>query len=236
MKQIKFFRKFGLAVLVIIGIITSVFLIHPSNAYENKNSEMIALDLIDAVKTPHELGLDYLQQTPPMLVADLMDNIHRANGIVQNTDDIRVKIPLPSANDATISSSGRFFESTSKHPSISSDVGRYRALAIRNPNTGQFEAIRSGRGRQLNQMFTLETRGRGDIDRGIQISKLVPNNKEILVADASGLFAQEQVIYEVDLILYDRRNKERYRVNDVNLNAFCRDALNAVLDDTWTTY
>ena len=232
MKPPKLLKKLGFVILAIFTIALSVFLPHPSNAYEAQYSNMIALGLIDSVKTTHELGLDYLQRTPPILVADLMDNIHRANRIVQNTDDIRVKIPLPSENNATISG-GDVLSSTANHPQISPEPGRYRALAIVNQNTGQTHPIRSGRGRELNQMFTAEARGEGDIDQGIEVSKDLPRNTNVIIADASGLFAQQQQIYNVGLILYDTFNGDRYLVEDVNFNAFCRDALNAVLEDTW---
>jgi hypothetical protein len=242
MQQIKLLKNLGIAFLAIFTLALSVFLAHPSQATNSQYQNMIALGLIDAVKTPHELGLDYLQQTPPILVAGLMDNIHKANGIVQNTSDMSVKIPIPSADNATVPTgyrtpAGTVTRSTAGHSgggnTIAPQANRYRAISSINSRNGQPERIRTP---HLGGMFTAETRGNGDINRGVRANKNLPKDKSFLVADASGLFAQEQEINVFDLVLYDTWDGQTYLVPGVGANAFCRDSLNAVLEDTWELY
>jgi hypothetical protein len=242
MKNRKLLKYLGIICVAILTLVVSIFLSHPSNATNSQYKKMIALGLIDAVKTPHELGLDYLQQTPPILVAGLMDNIHKANGIVQNTSNISVKIPMPSADNATVPTgyrtpAGTLTRSTAGHSgggnTIAPQANRYRALSSINRRNGLPERIRTP---QLGTMFTAEARGNGDINRGVRANKNLPKDKSFLVADASGLFAQEQEINVFDLVLYDTWDGQTYLVPEVGANAFCRDSLNAVLEDTWELY
>jgi hypothetical protein len=193
MQQIKLLRNLGIVCLAILTFALSIFWDHPSQATNSQYQKMIALGLIDAVKTPHELGLDYLQQTPPILVADLMDNINRASDRVQNTSNIQVKIPLPSADNAPVPTgyrtpAGTITRSTAGHSgggnTIAPGTNRYRATGSRNRRNNQAEGIRTRTG--LAPMFANEARGRGDINRGIRANKDLPKDQSFLIADASG--------------------------------------------------
>ncbi len=220
MLNIKLLRNLGLFVLAICTVSLSIFFAHPSDARSAQYQSMINLGLIDAVKTPHDLGLDYLQRTPPQLTASLMDAIGEARGTVQSTDNLNRKIPLPSPANARVP--------TGVLPTTSGETHRYQAVAAVNRSSGRPEPIDN---RGLDQMFAAEQANGGSYNN--RRASGSSSEQFSLVADTSGSFIQARKRLTIDLILDDTRTGERFLAPDINIDAFCRDGLNAVLDDTW---
>ncbi|NES18542.1 MAG: hypothetical protein F6K41_06340 [Symploca sp. SIO3E6] len=96
MKKLLSWKSLALVLLAVIGISVSILMAQPSQAKSANYQRMIELGFIDEVKSPEELGLDYLQQPPPELIAaDIMNNIRWAKEeVALRTEDFRYGIPL----------------------------------------------------------------------------------------------------------------------------------------------
>jgi len=220
MKKFKLWSGLGLAFIAIVTFSLSIFLAKPSDAVSVRNAQMIELGIIDEVKSAEELGLGHLLRRPPQLVADLMDNIRTAHGMVQSTDNLSMAIPLN-----THSPVGRLVNDPGSDPRLSN------LLAVGSVNNaGQAEPITPG---QEAEMFAQEARGGGTLDPVKEIPRTSLNKLgETLIADASGRFSQARKTRVFDLIVFNKRNRRTYLVPNVIADSFCRDALNAVLNGT----
>lgn len=58
--------------------------------------------------------------------------------------------------------------------------------------------------------------------------------EEVLIADVSSSFLQAKEVSVVDLIVRNPRNGRYYLHSNVRVDSFCRDAVNAFLNDTWS--
>ncbi len=215
MKQLKLFGILGLLSLTVIAFCLSIVLAQPSDAVGTKYQRLIELGIVDAVVTPQEVGLDYLQQEPIQLAADdkLMAAIHQAEqAVAVMPEDIPLEFPAGTNSPIEI---GR----------IPNDPGTPRQASgniidgFVTPN-GQPETFDPG---GLRGIFTDEYQNRGQIS-------MTPEAQQILVADASGGVFQAKRIPVIDLIVRNPRTNRRVVVRNVVANAVCRDALNAVFN------
>lgn len=217
MKTLKFWRNFALILLAIVGITGSILVTQPSNATNNKYEQMIELGFIDEVKTPEELGLDYLHRRPPELTAGLVDSIRREadSARTQMTDNIQVAIPLNTNNPFA-------------NGSLPGD-NNYDARNVSNyEGEGYVEAGRPQpfTGTDAVGMITAEANNGGSFG--------ILNPREMRVADASGSFLQARSVAVIDLIVRNKNNGRYYLLPNVRVDSFCRDTLNAVHNRTWT--
>ncbi len=217
MNKLKSWRNLALILLAIFGLSFSIFLTQPSNATQANYERMIQLGLIDEVKTPEELGLDYLHRRPPQLTADLVDSIRqvRDDAETQWTDDIRVAIPLGENDPFPVGALPGDDDYEGINVSSFEETGYV-------DSSGQALPVTGG---DVVDMFTQEANNGGSFD--------ALKTREILVADASGSFLQARRVSVIDLIARNRRDGKYYLLPNVRVDSFCRDALNAVSNRTW---
>lgn len=213
MNKLKSFRMLGLLGLVITAFCLSVFLVQPSDATMAKYQKLIELGIVDAVVTPQEIALDYLQQEP----IELSANPELLNAIKQAEESVSV---MPE-NIALEIDGGT--NSPIRVGQIPDDTGT--PSEARNVVFEGFVS-QDGQPRNFNSanippLFTDERNNGGNLTR-------IASAEQILLADASGTFLQAKRIPVLDLIV--RKNNRRYVVPKVNANAVCRDALNAVFN------
>ena len=202
--------------MVVLGFSLSIFLAKPSDAVDARNQQMIELGLIDEVISPEDLGLDGLRYRPPQLNASLIDNLRRAQrAVAQLPENISVAVPLGT-------------DSPVRTGELTRDNGDGRLNgdleAIGSVNhSGQIELITP---KDEEGMFVNERLGGGTL-----IGESFDEEQKLL-ADASGSFLQAQRVLVFDLVVRNRRNNKIYLVPNVVADAFCRDALNGVLNGT----
>jgi hypothetical protein len=175
------------------------------------------MGVVDAVVTPQELGLDYLQQEQFHLSADpeLINAIYKAEEAVSiMPEDIPLEFPTGTNSPIAV---GRIPNDTGTPEEVSGFV----AEGFVSEN-GQPRAFNPS---NLGGMFSSGVNNEGNL-------AMTPEAQEILVADASGGFLQAKRIPVIDLIVRNPSNGRRYVVRRVNANAVCRDALNAVFNQT----
>lgn len=190
---------------------------HPSPAATPRSEDMLNLSLIDGVRSPASLGLDYLRREPAELMAntDLISNIRRAaQQVSAMPEDLSLGIPLGTNRPVSVGE-------------IPDDTGS-PSIVERNPSEAIGFIGADGQTRPLTTtnlatMFDTEANNSGNLT-------MTPAAQEILVADASGTLAQTRRIPTFDLIVRNVRTNERFLLPRVNANAFCRDALNAVFN------
>ena len=214
MKKLKLFGILGLLSLAVIAFCLSIVLAQPSEAVDAKYQRLIALGIVDAVVTPQEVGLDYLQQEP-IRISDNSNTMALIYDAEQRTSVMPEDIPL-------------MFKSGTNTPvhigAIPDDTG---TPAEANNVITEGAVDRNGQPhnftpRNINNMFATELRNDGNLPR-------TASAENILLADASGTFLQAKRIPVIDLLVFSPQNRRRYVVRRVNANAVCRDALNAVL-------
>jgi hypothetical protein len=211
MKQ-KFWYRLGLIVTALLTVSLAVILAHPSDATRARNQQMLNLHLIDEVRSAQDLGLDYLMQESDQLMAGIVDNIRYAEAeITQMTQDIKVAFDLGTNDPIRIGAlpdQGQLTRRTD-----------YQAV-------GYIDSFGTAKGFTpaiLATMFNVEANKGGQL-------VMTPEAEQILVADASGSFLQEKRVPTFDLIVHSKRERKLYLVSNVNANAVCRDALNAVFN------
>lgn len=224
MKKLKSWKSVVVLILAVIGFSFSIFLAHPSNAASSASDRyrgLLELGLIDGIRTPQERGLDYLQQEPVQLAEDagLMSSIrtaiNRAGYLPENTPlkfrvgtNRPIRIGQTSPNDNG---------TQARRPNNDRAIGYVTSNGQPKPLTRRDLVSPSG-------MFPVELRNGGQIRATSQVP-------QILVADARGSFFQAQRQPLIDLIVEDPTDGNIYLLPSVYVNAFCRDALNAVLND-----
>ncbi|MGK7875997.1 MAG: hypothetical protein AB4426_22675 [Xenococcaceae cyanobacterium] len=217
MKKLKSFRILGMLGLVIIAFSLSVLLAQPSDARSVQYQRLIEQGIIDAVITPHELGLDYLEHEPVELAADsgLLSAIYEAEQEVSiMPEDIPLQFPGGTNSPIRI---GQIPDDTGTPGAAS------RVMFI--GFVGRDGQARSFTPNQLGSMFNTEYNNGGNLT-------VNADSQDILLADASGTFLQARRIPVIDLIVRNPRNGRRYVVRRVNANAVCRDAINGVHNRT----
>ena len=218
--QVRKIKLLKILVLLVIGIILLSLLaifIQPSNATHKRYERMIEIGFIDEVKTPEELGLDYLHHRPPQLTAGLVDQIRglRDEAESQLSDDIAVAIPL--------GTDGPFTGALLNDDNYGGrNVGYLEEIGYVD-NSGQPQPITGG---DVVEMFSTEANNGGSFDAALK-------PREMLVTDASGLFSQARRISVIDLICRNRQTNRYYLLPNVRVDSFCRDALNAFSNRTW---
>jgi hypothetical protein len=214
MKKLKLFGILGLLSLAVIAFCLSIVLAQPSDAVDAKYQRLIALGIVDAVVTPQEVGLDYLQQEP-IRISDNSNTLALIYDAEQTTSVMPEDIPI-------------LFKTGTNAPvhigAIPDDTGTPAEVdhlitegAV--DRNGQPHNFTPG---NIHDMFAVEYRNGGNLTR-------TASAENILLADASGTFLQAKRIPVIDLIVFSPQNGRRYVVRGVNANAVCRDALNAVL-------
>jgi len=206
--------------LITISVVFSVTLAHPSTAYDRnaeQYSELLDLGLIDRIRNPEEIGLDYLRQDPVQLaqsnelMAAVRRGINQAAYLPENTP---LKFRLGTNSPIAIRPEER--GTPAVRPSS-------RAIGFVNQNGNPRPITRDNLIASGDGMFRVEERNNGLI----AFHSVTP---EILIADARGSFLQAQRLPRIDLII-EEPNGEVYLLLEININAFCRDALNAVLNN-----
>lgn len=217
MINIKLLRKLGLLMLVVVALALPVLLSQPSDATSASFQRLIDLGIIDGIRTPQELGLDYLQQEPVQLSSteQLMASIQRAEQSVSQVDNaIPLKFQLDD-NEGPVRIPDMQGELP---PEISGSNGPNEAIGFAD-SSGQPRPLTSP---DLGGMFETEAGNNGNL-------ALTPSSQTILVADASRSFFQAKRVPYFNLIVHNKPTNRVYLVRKVNANAVCRDALNAVL-------
>ncbi|MGK7875998.1 MAG: hypothetical protein AB4426_22680 [Xenococcaceae cyanobacterium] len=204
MKNIKSLGILGLLVLALLTFALTVFLSQPSDATSTRNQRQINLGSIDEVRTPEELGLDSLEQKQ----VELADN-SIIQAIYQAEEQLAIMpedIPL------------RF------------DLGTNSPIRIGwLPDQGQlartgYEALGYVDISGLRQAFSpvalmnLFAKARTAFREG-----RIPAINDIL---------QSRRIPAINLIARDQQTDRTFLISEVNLYAVCRDAVNAVLNQT----
>ncbi|WP_341735348.1 hypothetical protein [Microcoleus sp. CAWBG640] len=213
MNKLKSFRILGLLGLIITAFSLSVFLAQPSDATMTKYQKLIELGIVDAVVTPQEIALDYLQQEPIELSAnpELLNAIKQAEESVSVMPE-NIALEIDGGTNSPIGI-GQIPDDTGT-PSDARNVV-FEGIVSQD---GQPRNLTPG---NISPMFNTERNNGGNLPR-------IASAEQILLADASGTFLQAKRIPVLDLIV--RRNNRRYVVPNVNANAVCRDALNAVFN------
>jgi len=187
----------------------------PSQATLPNYQHLIEQGIIQAVREPHELGLDYLQQQPVEIADEsVLSAIYQAEQEISVLpEDILLRFDLGTNSPVRI---GRLPDGD--------------ALASR----ADLEALgfvdSSGNPRSftptvLRRMFAIEGRNGGDL-------AITPEAQEILVSDASRKFLQATRTPTLNLVVRQKRTHEVDVLLNVNANAVCRDALNSILNQT----
>ncbi|MEQ9486966.1 hypothetical protein [Coleofasciculus sp. F4-SAH-05] len=217
MKKLVSWKNLAIVLLACIGIGFSVFAAQPSKATSANYQRMIELGFIDEVKSPEELGLEYLRQKPPELTASLVDNIKYTRELAgtQMTDNISYAIPL-GTNSPFAAGQLRNDDGGTINAANFEGVGSVTNSAEPEPVTGG----------DVVEMFTVEERNGGSFDIG-------SGSRQTLVADASSSFFQARRVAIIDLIVRDKRNGRYYLLPNVRVDSFCRDALNSVRNQTF---
>ena len=217
MKKFLTWKTLALAVLAVLTLSFCFFIARPSTATNPTYQRMIELGFIDEVKSPAELGLDYLQQRPPELTAGLVENIRyvRDRAATQMTDNIAYAIPL-ATNEPFAAGQLRNDDGGTLNAHNLEGVGSVST-------SGRPEAVTR---RDLVNMFTAEANNGGTFASDL-------NSKETLLADASGSFLQTREIPVIDLIVRNKRNNRYYILPNIRVDSFCRDALNSVANRTY---
>lgn len=223
LKTIRTWKTLALLLLAVIAVYWSVFLPQTSTATSANYQRMIELGLIDEVKSPEELGLGYLHHRPPELTASLVDNIRTTTDVArtQTTDDLRYAIPIPSNEPYGVGS-------LANDNGQLTDLNYFEGIGTVTPS-GQAEPVT---GRDLIEMFTAEANNCGSFDYNCGRNNAL-GERETIVADSSGLFAQTRRVSVIDLIVRNKRNGRRYLLPDVRVDSFCRDALNSIENRSW---
>jgi len=202
----------GIALLV---FSLSVLFSQPLNATSGKYQSLIDQGFIDGVKTPHDLGLDYLQQEPVQLAdSSLLNSIYQAEEAVAVLPE---DIPLR-------------FDLGTNYPVRIGQLQDGEELKTRTCYDAVGYVNRSGAGEKfvspfLRSMFAIEARNGGNL-------AITPEAQHILVADASRKFWQARRIPRIDLIVHCKQTNRIFVVRNANANAVCRDAVNSVLNRT----
>lgn len=175
---------------------------------------MLKLDLIDQVRSPQDLGLDYLTQPQEQLMANLIDSIRYAEEeATQMTDNIEVAFDL-GTNDpirtGALRDQGQLATRTGYEA-----IGLINHDGIPEPFTPYL----------LASMFNFEANNGGELVK-------TPEAEHNLIADARGIFVQAHRMPFFPLIVHEKFTDLVYLVPGVNPNAVCRDALNGVLNRT----
>jgi len=207
--------------LLILGIALLVFSLtilfsQPLNATTGRYQSLIEQGLVDGVKTPHDLGLDYLQQEPVQLAdSSILNSIYQAEEAVAVLPE---DIPLR-------------FDLGTNYPIRIGQLQDGEELKTQNlcDAVGYIDR-RSGAGEKfvspvLRAMFTIEALNGGNL-------AITPEAQYILVADANRKFLQARRIPTIDLLVHCKQINRIFVVRNANANAVCRDALNSVLNRT----
>jgi len=214
MKKLKLFGILGLLSLTVITFCLSIVLPRPSDAVGAKYQHLIELGIVDAVVTPQQMGLDYLQQEPVQISADpsLLAAIYQAEeSISVMPEDIPLAFNSGTNSPVRI---GAIPDDTGT-PSVANNV-QFRGFLDSNQQPHNFTS------ENLRSMFANERNNGGNLPR-------TASAENILLADASGTFLQAKRIPVIDLTVFNPRDRRIYVIPRVNANAVCRDALNATL-------
>ncbi|WP_237766139.1 hypothetical protein [Arthrospira platensis] len=217
MKKSSVWKKIALAFSFVISLALIISLSKPSNAIDSRYQNLIDLGIIDAVATPHELGLDQLGQQPVDLSANpsLMNSIRRVNReVMQMPENARLIFPIGTNSPIKM---GDIPQDTGHQADSRSDEYEGEGYVDGSGNPQSFTA---GDG---VEMTTAELLGNGSIAMDF-------NSQHILVADASRTFLQVRRYPTINLIVRNKRTGTRAVMVNTNLNAVCRDLLNAVLN------
>jgi len=220
MKKLLSWKSLALVLLTVTGISVSIFLAQPSQAKSANYQRMIELGFIDEVKSPEELGLGYLRQKPPELIAGLVDQIRYTSDLAetQMTDNIAYAIPL---------GSNAPFAAGQLPDDDGGTLNAVNLEAVGNlTRSGQPEPIL---GRDAINMFDQEAANGGRFSANA-------DSEQTIVADASGSFFQARRIAIVDLIVRNKRNNRYYLLPNIRVDTFCRDALNSVRNRSYRRY
>jgi len=211
-KQLKGLLIVGIALLV---FSLSVLFPKPLNATTGRYQIPLDRGLIDRVKTPSEVGLDYLQQEPVQLADNsLLNSIYQAEeAVAVLPEDIPLRFDLGTNYPIRIRQLQDGAELTTK-------TG-YDAVGY----VDRSENAKSFNSSVLRAMFAVEGRNGGNL-------AITSEAQHILVADASRKFWQAKRIPTIDLIVHNQENNQVFILRNANANAICRDALNSVLNQT----
>ncbi len=202
----------GIALLV---FSLSVLFSQPLNATTGRYQSLIEQGLVDGVKTPHDLGLDYLQQEPVQLAdSSVINSIYQAEeAVAVLPEDIPLRFDLGTNYPIKI---GQLQDGEELKTRNFYDAVGY---VDRSGNTKSFNAP------FLKTMFAIEARNGGNL-------AMTPKAQHILVADASRRFWQASRIPTIDLIVHSKQANQLFVLRNANANAVCRDAVNSVLNRT----
>jgi hypothetical protein len=223
-------RKLVVVVISLVCVLCSSLWGHPSTA-----TGILGVQTSGSQNPNLPRSIVDTSQASPVLIADLVNSIiPRARDKVQNTSNIQVAIPIPSRGPATrsldsVSSDQVVNSQTGNSTTVGTSLGRYSVIANRTPS-GRAEPITPP---SLDGMFAQEQRGNGRLSRNSSYDPI--HGHSHLVADASGRYAQmvDDDVF-LDLIAIDNITGDIVELPYVSANSFCGDALNAVINETWT--
>jgi len=224
MKKLKAFGILGAIGLAVVSFCLSILLAQPSDATSAKYQRLIAMGVVDAVVTADEIGLDYLSQETMELAADpaLLSAIYEAEAKASvMPEDIALEIPNGTNSPISV---GQIPDD----PGTPSQAQGTTTEAFVNAS-GQIQSITPS---TFAPMFETEHNNRGNLARTLNSNGILIA-QTILLSDASGGFLQAQRIPVINLVVRRNSDGRRFVVRRVNANAFCRDALNAILTDSW---
>ena len=234
MNKLSAFKKLVFVGLAILTMVLTFVWSHPSTATTSSSLPRVQ------IRTSQELNLNYLNESIPRPIADLAGSIiPRARDKVQRSDNIQRAVLIPSTGSATAAANRSGVSGTPNQVTLTNtSTGTTRSVNLR-PQQLAVVGVRNNSGRvepitapNLDTMFAEEERRGGLFNSSA--SNMI-REREYLVADASGKYAQLNDVLTFDLIAIDTDSGDILEIPGINADSFCVDALNAVLDDTWLT-
>lgn len=208
-------KLIGILIAALFTFCIAIFIGQPStatslNATEN---QMIILGIVDEVSTPKKLGLNYLGEQPVQLISssELLDSIKRVSeGLDQLPED--VVLTFPAGTNSPI----RMGELPNDSNNSRDQDYMYTGFLNNREESRDF-AIKD-----VVDMTNTEYNNEGLIS-------IYPDSQKILVADARNSFSQARRTPTIRVRLRNRKTGRRYLVRHININAVCRDLINAAL-------
>ncbi|MCG9886393.1 MAG: hypothetical protein MH825_12645 [Cyanobacteria bacterium] len=191
------------------------------------------------VRTPAELGLEYLQEPIPRPIANLVDSIiPRARELVQRSDNLQLAVLIPRRGTVTPEANRAGLSGTPNRLVVENQTtGRRNTINLRQQQLAVVgNRTRDGRAEvltpsSLDSMFAEEARRGGSFRNPPRTANNLIHEHEYLVADASGQYAQANATLTFTLIAIDQDSGNVLEIPGVEADSFCIDVLNAVFDN-----
>jgi len=204
------------AFLGVIAFCLTIALAKPSNAVSSEYQKLIDLGIVDAVATPKELGLEYLQKETVHIDRDksVMDALSTASDVLSGLEQFQ-PVSFPAGTNYPLATGAM---GATPNPPDATNV-QIQGYLNRNGEAKNWSA------EDGKKMVSSEISNGGN---------LATNNTDLsayynVAFDSSGILKQARRVPTMAIIVYDPRTRRRLAVPNINANAVCRDLVNATL-------